>query len=204
MQNVKIKITLLVVAILCTLTLFGVSVWAIISQKVDLNTYITVKDDGQAKCEVLVSDYIAPSNNSTLSSLAQEPVFTQALHKSVDEDYALGSFNENVEFSYTNYYRYFLVKIQITNFSTVPIYYSLSILDQNKENFVFSYPIETNYYENISQEGFNLSQTSSSGQIAVEGNVTVYLGIYVVDGYNLWDLPSISSQNFSLAVEVNV
>lgn len=204
MQNIKLKISLLVIAIVCVLTLFGVSVWAVVTQTVDIQTYITVSDDGQAKCEVTIADYVAPSNNSTLSSLSEQPSFTQALYKSVDQDYAQGEFNSDVEFSYKNYYRYFLVQIQINNHSTVPINYSLSIIDQNQENFVFSYPIEASFFTNTSQDGFALAQTSGSGQIAVSGSATVYLGIYVVDGFNLWDLPSISAQNFNLAVEVSV
>lgn len=204
MQNIKLKISLLVLAIVCVLTLLGVSVWAVVSQTVGVDTYISVSDDGQAKCEVVVSDYLAPSNNSSLLSLSQKPTFSQALVKQRDQDYAEGTFNHDVEFSYINYYRYFLVQIQIENLSSVAINYNISLLDQNNNSFAFSHPIVASFYQNSSADGFSLSQASGAGSIGVSQNATIYLCIQVVDGFNLWDLPDISAQNFNLAVEVSV
>ena len=73
MQNIKTKITVLVISIVCVFALLGVGVWAILTQTVNANTYITVKDDGQAKCVITVSDYVGPSNNSTLEELGGWP-----------------------------------------------------------------------------------------------------------------------------------
>lgn len=204
MQKAKTKITLLIVGIICLIALLGVSVYAVVTQAVDVQTYITVKDDGQAKCAITVSDFVAPSNNSTLSQLAAEPEFVVVLEKGRDENEKSGNFSQNVQFSYKNYYRYFLIKVEIENLSTVAINYNLSLTDLEGNAFNFSYPIVYNTYEKTGDADFQLSAASSSGVISVSGSATKYIAIMVTDGYNLWDLPDIIEQPFKLNVEVSV
>lgn len=204
MQNIKTKIVVLVISIVCVFALLGVGVWAILTQTVNARTYINVKDDGQAKCVITVSDYVGPSNNSTLEELVTEPQFNQVLEKLENQDEASGEFSQNVTFSYTNYYRYVLIKVEIENKSTVAVTYDISFTDMEGNAFVFSYPIETAIYTLSSSEGFQLETSTGTGRIEVGGATTKYVAIKVTDGYDLWDLPDVILQAFKLNVEVTV
>ena len=204
MQKIKTKITVLVISIVCVFALLGVGVWAILTQTVNANTYITVKDDGQAKSVITISDFVGPSNNSTLEELTTEPQFNQLLEKPEDQDEAVGEFSQDVTFSYTNYYRYVLIKVEIENKSTVAVAYNISFTDMEGNDFVFSYPIEIEFFSLSSSEGFQLETSTGTGRIEVGGATTKYVAIKVADGYDLWDLPDVILQAFKLNVEVAV
>ena len=204
MQKIKTKITVLVISIVCVFALLGVGVWAILTQTVNANTYITVKDDGQAKSVITISDFVGPSNNSTLEELTTEPQFNQLLEKPEDQDEAIGEFSQDVTFSYTNYYRYVLIKVEIENKSTVAVAYNISFTDMEGNDFVFSYPIEIEFFSLSSSEGFQLESSTGTGRIEVGGATTKYVAIKVADGYDLWDLPDVILQAFKLNVEVAV
>ena len=204
MQKIKTKITVLVISIVCVFALLGVGVWAILTQTVNANTYITVKDDGQAKSVITISDFVGPSNNSTLEELTTEPQFNQLLEKPEDQDEAIGEFSQDVTFSYTNYYRYVLIKVEIENKSTVAVAYNISFTDMEGNDFVFSYPIEIEFFSLSSSEGFQLESSTGTGRIEVGGSTTKYVAIKVADGYDLWYLPDVILQAFKLNVEVAV
>ena len=83
MKKVKSKIIILSVMIFVMLATFGISVFAIKTQAVDVHTQILISDKGQAKSHVIVSDFVGPSNNSKFTELTSKPAFEPILEKSI-------------------------------------------------------------------------------------------------------------------------
>ena len=203
MKGVKLKIVLLSLTILLLCATCGVAVYAYLTQSFNGNTQIIISDSGQAKSVIKISDFIGPNDNSNYIDLTVEPDFIEVLAKTRDEDIKEGEFLRDVEFSFTNYYRYYLIKIEIQNLSEVDATYQISCLDDQGNPFVFSSQVEINYLKNEGEQ-FNLVSTSSTGKLTPDEQACVYIAISVVDGQDLWGLSNIQKQNFNLRVEVKV
>lgn len=203
MKSAKMKIIALSFAIVAVFSLFGVLVYALLNQSVAAGTYISISDKGQAKTNVVVSDCFGPSNNSKIDALTAEPQFELIIEKSREEDSKKQALEKNVEFSYKNYYRYYIIKVEITNLSTdIEIGYTINLLDKDGKEFVFSSQVEAVYMEKTG-EGFQLQQCLNSGRLGLEQTKTTYVVFRVRDGVDLWDLSSVSKTNFTLKVEAS-
>ena len=86
MKKAKSKIIILSVMIFVMLATFGISVFAIKTQAVDVHTQILISDKGQAKSHVIVSDFVGPSNNSKFTEITSKPTFEPILEKNKEED----------------------------------------------------------------------------------------------------------------------
>ena len=205
LNKVRNKIILLSLTMFLIIATCGVVAYSVLSQSLNANTQIIITDSGQAKSYIKISDYIGPSDNSSFSSLTSEPVFENVLEKTKDEDVKKGDFLRDVQFSYKNYYRYYLIKVEIQNLSDVNVNYSVSCVDQQSNPFVFSSQVELLYLKNNGADGnFNLGTTTPSGVLAPQETTTLYIALSVIDGQNLWELSSVKKQNFRLFVEVKV
>lgn len=203
MKSAKIKIIALSIAIVAVFSLFGVLVYALLSQNIDVGTYILVSDKGQAKTQVVVSDYFGPSNNSKVEALTTEPQFELIIEKGRDEDSKKQALEKDIEFSYKNYYRYYIIKVEITNKSAdIELGYSINLFDKDGKAFVFSSQVEAVYMEKTG-DGFQLQQCLNSGRLGLEQTKTTYVVFRVIDGVDLWDLSSVSKTNFTLKVEAS-
>lgn len=203
MKKAKSKIIILSVMIFVMLATFGISVFAIKTQAVDVHTQILISDKGQAKSHVVVSDFVGPSNNSKFTELSSKPTFEPILEKNKDEDSKKETLNRDVEFSYTNYYRYYIMEVQITNLSTdVELTYTLNLLDKDGKPFVFSSQVETLFMQS-SGDDFVLTSCESSGRLALGETKSTYIVFNVLDDINLWDLATVKKSNFTLKVEVS-
>lgn len=203
MKQAKSKIIILSVMIFVMLATFGISVFALKTQAVDVHTQILISDKGQAKSHVVVSDFVGPSNNSKVSELSSKPTFETILEKSKDEDSKKETLNRDVEFSYTNYYRFYIIEIQITNLSEdVELAYTLNLLDKDGKPFVFSSQVEISFMQS-SGDDFALTSCESSGRLALGETKSTYVVFSVVDDVDLWDLATVKKSNFTLKVEVS-
>lgn len=203
MRGAKAKIIMLSVVIFVMLAAFGVCVWALVSQRVEANTDILISDKGQAKSLVVVSDYVGPANNTSIDALTTIPNFSTIVEKSRNEDTKTSSLGRDVDFSYKNYYRYYILKVDITNLSQdIEVGYSISLLDKDGNNFVFSSQVETKFMHTTGT-GFTLEETPNNGRLALNQTKTTYVVLKVVDGIDLWDLTTVEKTNFTLKVEVS-
>lgn len=203
MASIRVKIILLVLTMILLVTTCGVVAYALTMQSVVAKNQIMISDKGQAKSYIKISDFIGPSNNSSYTELSIEPSFDLILEKSRDEDEKEGQFVRDVQFSYKNYYRYYIVKVEIQNLSGVDAYYSINCLDEDGNNFTFSSQVEIKYLQK-SGEGFDLVQTLPSGIMANNQEVEIYVVFSVLDGLNLWNLSTVTAKNLVFSVEVNV
>lgn len=202
MKEARSKIIILSVMIFVMLATFGISVFAIKTQAVDVHTQILISDKGQAKSHVVVSDFVGPSDNSKFTKLSSKPTFEPILEKSKDEDSKKKLLDRNVEFSFTNYYRYYIMEVQITNLSeSVELVYTLNLLDKDGKPFVFSSQVEILFMQS-SGENFVLTKCESSGQLALGETKSTYIVFSVLDDINLWDLATVKKSNFTLKIEV--
>ena len=127
---------------------FSLTVYALISQSLNVKAEIIITDEGQAKSIINVYEALGKNDNSSYISLQEEPVFSLAVTKSRNEDNAKGEFKLKPVFGGENKYRYYMIKIAIQNVSTVPISYSAGILNELGEEFVFTSQLELKYFEN--------------------------------------------------------
>lgn len=203
MKKAKSKIIILSVMIFVMLATFGISVFAIKTQAVDVHTQILISDKGQAKSHVIVSYFVGPSNNSKFTELTSKPAFEPILEKSKEEDSKKELLDRNVEFSYTNYYRYYIMEVQITNLSEdVELAYTLNFFDKDGKPFVFSSQVETLFMQS-SGDDFVLTSCESSGRLALGETKSTYIVFSVLDDISLWDLATVKKSNFTLKVEVS-
>lgn len=180
----------------------GVTVYSLLTQSLSIQNQITVSDDGQAKSIVKVWETLGPNDNSSISSLTQEPQFSLVLEKNENEDSSSGQFSVSPVFGGENQYRYFLIKVEIQNLSTVSIDYTTKIVNSLGENFVATSQLEINYYETASEQ-FVLSESSPEGIVAIGQSVVKYISIGLRDDVSFEDLVATDSFDFFLTVKVS-
>lgn len=180
--------------------LFSYSVYALVSQSMNVTAEITVTDEGQAKSVVSVYEALGANDNSPYTSLTSEPNFSHVFTKGRDEDNATGEFKEHPVFGGENKYRYYIIKIEIQNLSAVPITYSARITNEIGEDFVFSSQLELIYLDNLT----TFDEMPLSGGIDVGESATKYIVLTVADGLEFSDLIATNAHSFYLNIKVQV
>lgn len=202
-RKLKWKIIVLSTILVLLVCFFSYSVYALINQTLNIQAEIIITDDGQAKSIINVYEALGANDNSSYTNLTNEPEFQLALTKTRDEDNVSGNFTINPSFGGENRYRYYIIKIEIQNVSTVPVEYNAKILNELGEAFVFTSQLELLYLEN-SGESFTLSQISEiSGALPVDEVVNRYIVLQIKDGLDFSDLIKTEPQSFYLNIEVN-
>lgn len=202
-RKLKWKIIVLSTILVLLVCFFSYSVYALINQTLNIQAKIIITDNGQAKSIINVYEALGANDNSSYTNLTNEPEFQLALTKTRDEDNVSGNFTINPSFGGENRYRYYIIKIEIQNVSTVPVEYNAKILNELGEGFVFTSQLELLYLEN-SGESFSLSPISEiSGTLAVDEVVNRYIVLQIKDGLDFSDLIKTEPQSFYLNIEVN-
>lgn len=202
-RKLKWKIIVLSTILVLLVCFFSYSVYALINQTLNIQAEIITTDDGQAKSIINVYEALGANDNSSYTNLTNEPEFQLALTKTRDEDNVSGNFTINPSFGGENRYRYYIIKIEIQNVSTVPVEYNAKILNELGEGFVFTSQLELLYLEN-SGESFTLSQISEiSGTLPVDEVVNRYIVLQIRDELDFSDLIKTEPQSFYLNIEVN-
>ena len=201
-KGLKAKIALLSVMLVLLACFLGVTVYSLLTQSLSIQNQITVSDDGQAKSIVKVWETLGPNDNSSISSLTQEPQFSLVLEKNENEDSSSGQFSVSPVFGGENQYRYFLIKVEIQNLSTVSIDYTTKIVTSLGENFVATSQLEINYYETASEQ-FVMSESSPEGIGGNGQSVLQYISNGLRDDVSFEDLVATDSFDFFLTVKVS-
>lgn len=201
-KKLKAKIIILSITLTLLVCFFSLTVYALISQSLNVNAQITITDEGQAKSVINVYEALGKNDNSSYLTLQEEPDFSLAVTKGRDEDNAKGEFKLKPVFGGENKYRYYMIKIAIQNVSTVPINYSASILNELGEEFVFTSQLELKYLETISEK-FSLQEISKiEGKIEVNEIVEKYIVLTIKEELDFSDLIKTSPHAFYLNIKV--
>ena len=202
-RKLKWKIIILSTILVLLVCFFSYSVYSLINQTLNVQAEIIITDDGQAKSIINVYEALGANDNSSYTTLTSEPEFQLALTKRQDEDNISGNFTINPSFGGENKYRFYIIKIEIQNVSTVPVEYSSRILNELGEDFVFTSQLELLYLENTG-ENFTLSQISEiSGTLAVDEVVNRYIVLQIRNGLDFSNLIKTEPHSFYLNIEVN-
>lgn len=201
-KKLKAKIIILSITLTLLVCFFSLTVYALISQSLNVNAQITITDEGQAKSVINVYEALGNNDNSSYLTLQEEPDFSLAVTKGRDEDNAKGEFKLKPRFGGENKYRYYMIKIAIQNVSTVPINYSANILNELGEEFVFTSQLELKYLETTSEK-FSLQEISKiEGKIEVNEIVEKYIVLTIKEELDFSDLIKTSPHAFYLNIKV--
>lgn len=201
-KNLKLKIIALAISFTIMACFFGIVVYALLTQSLQINNQITVSDKGQAKSIVKIYEFLGPNDGSTYQQLMSEPSMTLVFEKGRDEDFKEGDFLNQPVFGGLNSYRYFLIKLEIENQSSVNVNYSFDLKNSLGEKLVISSQLEYKYLENLG-ENFSLSECDNFGALSVGESVSKYLVISMKDGIDFDQLIETESHDFYLTVEVS-
>lgn len=108
------KILISAFSVLVCVLVIGVSVYAALSQSVNLTNYITITTGGQTKVGVVVSEYINKGTEAVVASPSGEVAWTQKLSKDSNTDTATQALTP-ADFNYTVGQNYYAWKIDFTN-----------------------------------------------------------------------------------------
>ena len=201
-KKLKAKIIIFSITLTMLVSFFSLTVYALISQSLNVKAEIIITDEGQAKSIINVYEALGKNDNSSYISLQEEPVFSLAVTKSRNEDNAKGEFKLKPVFGGENKYRYYMIKIAIQNVSTVPISYSAGILNELGEEFVFTSQLELKYFEN-KNDYFSLQEISKiEGKIEVNETIEKYIVLTIKEGLSFPDLIKTSPHAFYLNIKV--
>ena len=108
------KILISAFSVLVCVLVIGVSVYAALSQSVNLTNYITITTGGQTKVGVVVSEYINKGTEAVVASPSGDVAWTQKLSKDSNTDTATQALTP-ADFNYTVGQNYYAWKIDFTN-----------------------------------------------------------------------------------------
>lgn len=108
------KILISAFSVLVCVLVIGVSVYAALSQSVNLTNYITITTGGQTKVGVVVSEYINKGTAAVVASPSGEVAWTQKFSKDSNTDTATQALTP-ADFNYTVGQNYYAWKIDFTN-----------------------------------------------------------------------------------------
>lgn len=108
------KILISAFSVLVCVLVIGVSVYAALSQSVNLTNYITITTGGQTKVGVVVSEYINKRTEAVVASPSGDVAWTQKLSKDSNTDTATQALTP-ADFNYTVGQNYYAWKIDFTN-----------------------------------------------------------------------------------------
>ena len=108
------KILISAFSVLVCVLVIGVSVYAALSQSVNLTNYITITTGGQTKVGVVVSEYINKGTEAVVASPSGDVSWTQKLSKDSNTDTATQALTP-ADFNYTVGQNYYAWKIDFTN-----------------------------------------------------------------------------------------
>ena len=202
-RNLIVKIIILSAVLVSLVCLFSYTVYASITQTLSIGAQIIITDDGQAKSVINIYETLGPNDNTTILELNQEPNFELAFTKQRDEDSAFGNFNIKPTFGGKNEYRYYIMKIEIQNVSTIPLSYRARVINELGEDFVFSSQLQLLYMQNQGNPFSLVDISNIEGIVDVQQKIERYIVLTIKDGVDFVDLVPTNTHSFYLNIEVN-
>lgn len=200
-KTLRRKIITLSIMLVLLVCFFCASVYAALTQTASIDNTIIVKEDGQAKTAIEISEALGDSGLS-ISDLVNEPQFSTAIVKDEDQDAVTGSFSFTPVFGGVNSYRFYIMRVDITNRSTVSVNYSVKLVNEMGGDFIPSSQLEVLYFQSEG-ETFSLTSSTGVGTLQIDGNAKEYVVLSIKESVAFDDLVPTDAHKFILQVEVS-
>ena len=188
------KILISAFSVLVCVLVIGVSVYAALSQSVNLTNYITITTGGQTKVGVVVSEYINKGTEAVVASPSGEVAWTQKLSKDSNTDTATQALTP-ADFNYTVGQNYYAWKIDFTNTDASDAYAHITASAVNNDQVTVYAGATWGSLEAVAKN------TEAKGEVTLAKRATATYYIVVVANTALENLVEVEGQ---LTFNINI
>lgn len=181
------KILISAFSVLVCVLVIGVSVYAALSQSVNLTNYITITTGGQTKVGVVVSEYINKGTEAVVASPSGEVTWTQKLSKDSNTDTATQALTP-ADFNYTVGQNYYAWKIDFTNTDASNAYAHITASAVNNDQVTVYAGATWGSLEAVAKN------TEAKGEVTLAKSATATYYIVVVANTALENLVEVAGQ----------
>ena len=181
------KILISAFSVLVCVLVIGVSVYAALSQSVNLTNYITITTGGQTKVGVVVSEYINKGTEAVVASPSGEVTWTQKLSKDSNTDTATQALTP-ADFNYTVGQNYYAWKIDFTNTDASDAYAHITASAVNNDQVTVYAGATWGSLEAVAKN------TETKGEVTLAKSATATYYIVVVANTALENLVEVEGQ----------
>lgn len=181
------KILISAFSVLVCVLVIGVSVYAALSQSVNLTNYITITTGGQTKVGVVVSEYINTGTEAVVASPSGEVTWTQKLSKDSNTDTATQALTP-ADFNYTVGQNYYAWKIDFTNTDASDAYAHITASAVNNDQVTVYAGATWGSLEAVAKN------TEAKGEVTLAKSATATYYIVVVANTALENLVEVAGQ----------
>lgn len=191
------KILISAFSVLVCVLVIGVSVYAALSQSVNLTNYITITTGGQTKVGVVVSEYINKGTEAVVASPSGEVTWTQKLSKDSNTDTATQALTP-ADFNYTVGQNYYAWKIDFTNTDASNAYAHITASAVNNDQVTVYAGATWGSLEAVTKN------TEAKGEVTLAKSATATYYIVVVANTALENLVEVAGQlPFNINITIN-
>lgn len=191
------KILISAFSVLVCVLVIGVSVYAALSQSVNLTNYITITTGGQTKVGVVVSEYINKGTEAVVASPSGEVTWTQKLSKDSNTDTATQALTP-ADFNYTVGQNYYAWKIDFTNTDASDAYAHITASAVDNDQVTVYAGATWGSLEAVAKN------TEAKGEVTLAKSATATYYIVVVANTALENLVEVAGQlPFNIDITIN-
>lgn len=187
-KMLKRKIIIAAFSVLVCFLVVGVSVYAALSQSLNLTNYITITTGGQTKVGVVVSEYINKGKDAVTASPSGEVTsWTEKLSKNANTDTATQALTP-ADFNYSVGQNYYAWKIDFTNTDASDAYAHITASAVNNDQVTVYAGTEWGSLTAVE------TNTAAKGEVTLAKSATATYYIVVVANKPLDSLVEVSGQ----------
>lgn len=191
------KILISAFSVLVCVLVIGVSVYAALSQSVNLTNYITITTGGQTKVGVVVSEYINKGTEAVVASPSGDVTWTQKLSKDSNTDTATQALTP-ADFNYTVGQNYYAWKIDFTNTDASDAYAHITASAVDNDQVTVYAGATWGSLEAVAKN------TEAKGEVTLAKGATATYYIVVVANTALENLVEVEGQlPFNIDITIN-
>lgn len=186
-KMLKRKIIIAAFSVLVCFLVVGVSVYAALSQSVNLTNHITITTGGQTKVGVVVSEYINKGTEAVVASPSGDVAWAQKLSKDSNTDTATQALTP-ADFNYTVGQNYYAWKIDFTNTDASDAYAHITASAVNNDQVTVYAGTTWGSLEAVAKN------TEAKGEVTLAKSATATYYIVVVANTALENLVEVEGQ----------
>lgn len=191
------KILISAFSVLVCVLVIGVSVYAALSQSVNLTNHITITTGGQTKVGVVVSEYINKGTEAVVASPSGDVTWTQKLSKDSNTDTATKALTP-ADFNYTVGQNYYAWKIDFTNTDASDAYAHITASAVDNDQVTVYAGATWGSLEAVAKN------TEAKGEVTLAKSATATYYIVVVANTALENLVEVAGQlPFNIDITIN-
>lgn len=195
-KMLKRKIIIAAFSVLVCFLVVGVSVYAALSQTLNLTNYITITTGGQTKVGVVVSEYINKGKDAVTASPSGEVAWTEKLSKDSNTDTATQALTP-ADFNYTVGQNYYAWKIDFTNTDASAAYAHITASAVDNDQVKVYAGTTWGSLEAVAKN------TATKGEVTLAKSATATYYIVVVANKSLDSLVEVS-ENLPFNIDITI